>query len=160
MLSSKIQTLTDTVEKEFGNLNLDQFNWKLSAEQWSIGQCIDHLIVSNGKYLPELNEIVKGKHKPTFWEKYNPLCNYTGRQMLKTLGTNVLKKYKTPKLFTPTNSYISKNTIVEFKNQQDEIFKIFRELESEKYSSISITSPVASLITLKLSISNVATASF
>ena len=150
MLSSTIPSLTALIEKEFGNLNLIQLNWKLSPEQWSIGQCLDHIIVSNGKYLPLLKTIFEGKNKTTFWEKNNPLCNYTGRQMIKTLGKNVIKKYKSPRLFFPSESTISQNIISDFKTRQSEIFSLFIELEKEKYSEYVITSPVASLITLKL----------
>ena len=150
MLSSTIPSLTALIEKEFGNLNLIQLNWKLSPEQWSIGQCLDHIIVSNGKYLPLLKTIFEGKNKTTFWERNNPLCNYTGRQMIKTLGKNVIKKYKSPRLFFPSESTISQNIISDFKNHQNEIIQLFLELEKEKYKHIVVTSPVASLITLKL----------
>ena len=150
MLSSAIPSLTALFEKEFGNLNLIQLNWKPSPEQWSIGQCLDHIIVSNGKYLPLLKTIFEGKHKTTFWERNNPLCNYTGKQMIKTLGKNVIKKYKSPRLFFPSESNISQNIISDFKTRQAEIFSLFIELEKEKYSEYIITSPVASLITLKL----------
>ena len=150
MLSSTIPSLTALIEKEFGNLNLIQLNWKPAPEQWSIGQCLDHIIASNGKYIPLLKTIFEGKHKTTFWERNNPLCNYTGRQMIKTLGKNVIKKYKSPRLFFPSESIISQNIISDFKTRQDEIFSLFIELEKEKYSEYVITSPVASLITLKL----------
>ena len=150
MLSSTIPSLTALIEKEFGNLNLIQLNWKPSPDQWSIGQCLDHIIVSNGKYLPLLKTIFEGKNKTTFWERNNPLCNYTGRQMIKTLGKNVIKKYKSPRLFFPSASNISQNIISDFKIRQAEIFSLFIELEKEKYSEYVITSPVASLITLKL----------
>lgn len=150
MLSSTIPTLTALIEKEFGNLNLIQLNWKPSPEQWSIGQCLDHLIISNKKYLPLLQTIIDGKNKTSFWERNNPLCNYTGRQMIKTLGKNVIKKYKSPRLFIPSKSTIGQNIISNFKNHQDEIFPLFTELEKEKYFKNVITSPVASLITLKI----------
>lgn len=150
MLSSSIPSLTATIDKKFGDLKLIQLNWKPAPDQWSIGQCLDHLIVSNAKYLPVLLTIIEGKNKPSFWEKNNPLSNYTGKQMIKTLGKNVVKKYKSPRLFIPSESTVSQNIISDFKNHQDEIFQLFLELEKEKYKHIVVTSPVASLITLKL----------
>ena len=70
--------------------------------------------------------------------------------MSKTGRVNVVKKYKTPKLFVPSKSNISHNIISDFIAQQDEIFKLFGRLEKPTYSSVVITSPIASLITLKL----------
>ena len=150
MLSSSIPSLTAIIDKEFGDLNLIQLNWKPAPDQWSIGQCFEHLIISNGKYLPVLKTIIEGKYKVSFWERNNPLSNYTGKQMIKTLGKNVVKKYKSPQLFIPSESIISQNIIFDFKNHQAEIFPLFLELENEKYSKTVITSPVSSLITLKL----------
>lgn len=150
MLSSSIPSLNAIIDKKFGDLNLIQLNWKPAPDQWSIGQCLDHLIVSNGKYLPVLLTIIEGKNKPSFWEKNNPLSNYTGKQMIKTLGKNVVKKYKSPRLFIPSESTINQNIVSDFKNHQYEIFQLFLELEKEKYKHIVVTSPVASLITLKL----------
>lgn len=35
-------------------LTLEQFNWKPSEGQWSIGQCLHHLYVANQVYLPAI----------------------------------------------------------------------------------------------------------
>ena len=146
MLSSSIPSLNAIIDKKFGDLNLIQLNWKASPQQWSIGQCLDHLIVSNGKYLPLLKSIIEGKDKPSFWERNNPLSNYTGKQMVKTLGKNVVKKFKSPRLFIPSENTINQNIISDFKNQQAEFFLLFLELEKEKYFKKVITSPVSLIV--------------
>ena len=76
----------DKARFEFLTISSAQLNWRASPESWSIGQCLHHLIVSNGKYIPIFNSIASGKHTMTFWEKYNPLSSYTGQKMIKTLG--------------------------------------------------------------------------
>ena len=35
-------------------LNADQLNWKPSPHQWSVGQCLDHLLAANDVYLPPM----------------------------------------------------------------------------------------------------------
>lgn len=150
LLSVEIQLISGKAEKEFGSLNAIQLNWKPATEQWSIGQCIEHMIVSNSKYVPILKNIVSGKNKTSLWEKINPLSNYTGGQMIRTLGRVVKKKYKSPLLFMPSKSNISQNVIPEFIKHQQEIKQLFSVLENDKYKSIVITSPVAALITMPL----------
>ena len=150
MISDDILEITKKFENEFGNLSKEQLNWKPSSDKWSIGQCIDHLIVANNQYLPELNKVSESKHKETFWEKNNPLTDYTGQNMIKTLGPVIIKKYKTPKLFFPSKSSISINILSDFTYQQEELFKVFKILEDGKFSKIVITSPVAALLTLKV----------
>ena len=65
-------------------------------------------------------------------------------------GALNFSQLKAPKLFIPSNSKINPEILTDFKNQQNELFELFRKLENGKYSQIVITSPVASLITLKL----------
>ncbi|MCB0644745.1 MAG: DinB family protein, partial [Phaeodactylibacter sp.] len=36
----------------FEELTEEQLNWKSNRNQWSIGQCIDHLVTSNSTYFP------------------------------------------------------------------------------------------------------------
>ena len=148
MLAEDILEITTNVVKEFENLQEWQINKKTSNVSWSIGQCLHHLIVSNGKYIPILNSIASGKHTMTFWEKYNPLSSYTGQKMIKTLGPDIIKKYKSPLIFTPSEKHFSLRLLEDFKEQQNQLYKLFVELEKEKYSSMRLTSPVAGLITL------------
>ena len=150
MISKEINAITNLVNEEFGSLNVIQLNWKPLTDQWNIGQCLDHVIVSNSKYLPVLNAIKKGTHLPTFWERKNPLSKYTGASMIKTLGPQVNKKFIAPKLFTPTNKTVGQEIITQFVEHQLELSSILSELEKEQYSMIIITSPVAGLITIPL----------
>ena len=43
--------VVDETTRTFGQLSADQLNWKPSKEEWSIGQCFDHLIISNRPFL-------------------------------------------------------------------------------------------------------------
>lgn len=55
---------TREAQEVFGNLDLGQLNWKPSAEEWSVAQCFDHLIVTNTDYFPLIKKIAGGQHKP------------------------------------------------------------------------------------------------
>ena len=41
-------------------LSVEQLNWQPSPHQWSIGQCLDHLLVSNEVYLPPISRALDG----------------------------------------------------------------------------------------------------
>ena len=50
---------TESVIKDFGKfktLSESQINWKPSPENWSIAECVDHLIVTNKLYLKEFEK--------------------------------------------------------------------------------------------------------
>lgn len=42
-------------------LSGDQLNWKPSPDRWSIGQCLDHLLVSTEVYLPTMSNALDGR---------------------------------------------------------------------------------------------------
>ena len=49
----------------FGHLNAQQINWKPRADQWSVAQCLEHLITINREYYPQFGQIIKGEKKTT-----------------------------------------------------------------------------------------------
>ena len=149
-LIQKLEEISSTIQAEFGTLNLSQLNWKTNPNAWSIGQCIDHIIVSNEQYFPAFEKVITGKYKMTFWEKNNPLTSYTGNQMIKTLGPVVVKKFQSPKLFLPSQSSIKQSIIDSFIEHQNKLIKYFTLLSDSKFEKTVITSPVAALLTLKL----------
>jgi len=42
--------LIDDANKQFSGLSESQINWKPSEERWSIGECIEHLVVTHKLY--------------------------------------------------------------------------------------------------------------
>ena len=50
--------VADETKRVFGRLSAEQINWKPSEREWSIGQCFDHLIISNRPYVPIFEEIL------------------------------------------------------------------------------------------------------
>ncbi|MEJ7615904.1 MAG: DinB family protein [Pyrinomonadaceae bacterium] len=52
-----------------GGLSARQLNWKPSPEQWSIGQCLDHLMNTNKQYFPLIEKLVAGAAKKTVFER-------------------------------------------------------------------------------------------
>jgi len=148
--TQKLSEITATVENEFGNLSEEKLNMKANPESWSIAQCIEHLIISNSKYFPAFEAVLSGKHKMTFWERNNPLTTYTGKQMVKTLGPVIVKKFQAPKLFLPSRSTIKTSIIKDFIQHQEKLCSLLKKLNTPQFEKIVITSPVAALLTLKL----------
>ncbi|MFZ7113958.1 MAG: DinB family protein [Bacteroidota bacterium] len=149
--TQKLSEITATVENEFGNLTEEKLNYKSNPDSWSIAQCIEHLIISNSKYFAAFEAVLSEKHKMTFWERNNPLTKYTGKQMIKTLGPVVIKKFQAPKLFLPSRSTIKTSIIKDFIEHQEKLCSLFKKLNTPQFEKIVITSPVAALLTLNLS---------
>lgn len=44
-----------------GGLTPEQLNWKRAETEWSVGQCLDHLVLSNEVYLPVIERALAGR---------------------------------------------------------------------------------------------------
>lgn len=153
LISNWIQRLDEISEKvnsEFSGLNAAQMNWKVSQNNWSIGQCLSHLIVSNEKYFPILDILITGKYKTSFWQKINPLSSYTGRKMAESLGPKIIKPFIAPKLFDPGKSAVRSGIVADFIKHQNQLKIKINSLKNLDFQKTIVSSPVAPLITFPL----------
>ena len=140
----------DKVKSEFSNLTLQQLNWKPASESWSIGQCLDHLLVSDCLYFPALKKIAAGKYKMTFWEKWNPFSILFGRMLVSQLQEKVKKPVKAPKVFIPSASQIDIGVIERFHKHLDTLLEYIASCKTIDLDKTHITSPVSKFITYSL----------
>jgi len=150
MLIDELKSITSEIQKEFGNLNTIQLNWKPMNDSWSIAQVLDHIIVSNRCYFESLKKAALDKYKPSLWERVNPFTKYTGQNLITNLGEKMQKKYVSPMLYRPRKGMIDQDIIDNFRKMQDELCSLVSPLQNHEYRKRVITSPVANLITIKV----------
>lgn len=139
------------VRAEFGALRADQLNWKPNPDKWSVGQCFDHLIVSNGEYFPIFDAVLQGKKTTnTIWERLPGLPRMWGQMLIKSVSPDGARKQKAPKIFTPTASAVDSGIITRFIDQQDRVVNYLNTMTAVDADHIIITSPVARVITYSL----------
>ena len=68
----ELQTISENTLNNFGSLKAEQINWKPNAESWGIGQCFEHLILTNNQMLEAIEKVANGKHQNSFWENWSP----------------------------------------------------------------------------------------
>lgn len=152
-MSDRIRELQIIIEsaKPFLRISEAELNQRQTPNQWSIGQCIDHLLISNATYLPVFEKIFNGKYKEGIWHKVSPFTKKIGRNMVQTLGPIVSKKFLSPKIFLPRTKKIETRVVTDFISQQERLITLFTELEKDHNKSQIISSPVSSLITITVS---------
>lgn len=138
------------LDHQLCNLSVEQLNWKLSPEAWSIAQCLDHLIVSNRSYFAILDKISKGTYKMDFWQQYSPLSSLWGRVMKDQLKEQVKRKLKAPRIFTPIETQQDATVIGKYKNNLDTLLHYIQDCKSIDIDKVIITSPALRLVTYSL----------
>jgi hypothetical protein len=148
--TEQIESINQQVHEKFSLLSSVQLNWRSEPDRWSIGQCLDHLIVSNKSYYPSFEKLIYHRYKLSFFQKLNPFKKIFGPIMIKSLGPQPKKKYKAPKIFTPSASSISSTIVRDFLNHQEELKMYFRKLLQLDTKNLVLASPVTGLITYTL----------
>src|ERR1044072_1440794 len=119
-LITEANVLADNAKATFGQLTVSQLNWKPSAERWSVAQCFDHLLNTNNRYLPAIENVLAGQ-KPTLWQRVPLLPRLAGTLLIKAVDPASTRKFKAPKNFQPAQSDISGSIINEFVDQQGKL---------------------------------------
>jgi hypothetical protein len=149
-LLQQLHAVTTDVESAFGALTADQLNWKPDASQWSIAQCLEHLIVINGSYFPVFERIERGQFTPTLKERLPLLPRVFGPLILKAVSPESPRRYKTAAPFQPSSSALGGDIVARFVAHQREVARHLEAAADLHPERLVITSPVASFVTYSL----------
>lgn len=149
-LTGELQKISADVQKTFGSLSAEQINWKASAENWSVGQCFEHLIKTNELFYDELERIANGSRRNSFWENWSPFSSLGGNLLINSLKKDE-RKFKAPSQKIVPPSEIDPHIIEIFAAHQSELIEKIKKVETADWQKIVITSPFMKLMTYKLS---------
>ena len=138
------------VKAEFSQLTTTQLNWKPGVDSWSIGQCLDHLIIADCLYFPALKKITEKRLEMTFWETWNPLSSLFGKMLATQIKEKPTKKMIASGVFLPTQSNINIEILERFQKHLDSLLEYIAGCSRLNIDKIHITSPVSKLITFSV----------
>jgi len=140
----------ERVKRDFPNLTLSQLNWKPAPESWSIGQCLDHLIVADCLYFPAFKKIAGNTYKMTLWQRRSPFSKMFGTILVTQMQENVKRKVKTARVFFPTASDIDAGIFDRFHKHLDSLLEYIGRFKEVDLDKTRIASPVSNFITYSL----------
>jgi len=142
--------IAEETKRVFGGLSGEQVNWKPGAGEWSIGQCFDHLVISNRPYVQIFEEILAGQRRSRVWERMPLLPHLFGRLLITTLRPDSGRRVKARPAFYPSSSHIAPAIIGTFLAQQEQLLGLMNASRNLDLDAITITSPVARFVTYSL----------
>lgn len=135
--------------KTFSPLSEEQLNWKINPDSWSVGECLSHLVNSNGLYLNKfqiiLNSYPSGNEKDFSYEQ-----TIFGKMIAKGVDPANIKKSKTFKVFFPDSSDMKKDIIDDYVKSSEELISLANKMKHLDFKKIKLSSPVNKLIRLNL----------
>ena len=152
-----LETVTSETEKNndaartlASALTEAQVNWKPSADQWSIAQCLEHLAVATKefeKYFPVALENARKKWPVTRPPAYKP--SLIGGWLAKQVSPEARRRATAPKIFRPDSSNIS-GALEMFVKQHEGFLEYVRGSTGVDYNKARLRSPVTPLIRYSL----------
>jgi hypothetical protein len=149
-MEDEIDDITQNFIDSFGDLSLEQLNWKPNVKTWSIAQNMDHLILLNESYFSIIDLIRKGTYKTPLIGKFDFVVSFFGKSILKAVQPNRKKKMKTFPIWEPTKSEISIEILDRFKKHQTELKNIIVNSNDLVKQGSVISSPLNKNIVYKL----------
>jgi hypothetical protein len=146
---SEAPLLIDTANKQFNRLSESQINWKPSEEKWSIGECIEHLVVTHKLYnskIRKLQPLFEDSGEGSFKFKHT----FSGRMILKYIDPNSTTRTKTFKIFKPSTRQINTNIIRSFCEEVETMISFTGKLHGVDLKKLKISSPLTKLLKMNV----------
>ena len=147
---AEARLVADETSRTFGRLSAQQINWTPSAGEWSIGQCFDHLIISNRPYFQIIEAIRAGRRRRVLERVPVVPPRLVARLIMNTLRPDLGRRAKARPAFYPSSSHIAVGIVASFLEQQDRLLRLMEATRSLDLDRIRITWPVISLVTYSL----------
>lgn len=149
-INSELEKISENAKQVFGKLSAEQINWKPDSKIWSIGQCFEHLIVTNSLYFPNIQKVIDGTHRNNFFSKIPFSTNLIAALMKNALNPGQKRKMKTFKVFEPSASNVSPTIIADFFENNRKLIEIIAACKGLEIHKIKIAEPLSVALNLRL----------
>ena len=139
--------IAEQASRTFGGLDEQQLNWKPDEREWSVAQCFDHLITSNGLVVTQAKSALSGP--PTsIWQRLPIWPALFGRVMVSSQGPRTPKstRFTADPKATPA-SRIAPDVIQRFVSQHREMEAWTRTMDDATAARTIVISPFVKIIT-------------
>lgn len=145
----RAEMVRQDVRDEFANLTAFQLNWKPTPESWSIGQCLDHMMVADRSYFPQVETILQGKYRRPFWSLV-PGKPKVWARLLVTMLKDPNRKLQTVDVFFPTEAKVSEAIVDHFEEHEALVIQYLKRMDAVNTGKYYVKSPVSNYITYSL----------
>ncbi len=149
-LIEALERLNQVVAERFVPLNDEQLNWKPTPDEWSVGQCLDHIITTDKQYVPIFEQAVQGAMRGNFWQRLPLMPRLFGDLLYKYTHPQTTKPMPAPRIFRPSSSHIEPDVCARFQAHQEQMLGFLHASQDKPIDKLVISSPVATWMVYSL----------
>ncbi len=149
-IMSEAAEIAAYAQETFGHLSPAQLRWKPSPGEWSVAQCLDHLVRIDSGYFPAFLKIERGEHEPTLYQRLPLLPALFARLVMYGVRPEATRKFRTAPKFEPSASVVGGDVLARFLAHQQEVLGHMKKTQHLDPTKVVLASPVASVVTYRL----------
>ena len=150
-LTNDLLVLRVVAQQRFRPLSAEELNRRPSPSRWSAGQCLEHLNIVGGYYLPSIAARIKKAQERG--SKPAPVAKqgYFGRKMIEAMRTPAsVKSSVTPQRYAPTGTRLPRTVTEVFSRQIDELLRLVLLARQVNANAVRIPNAIFPLLLLRL----------
>ena len=150
-LTNDLLVLRVMAQQRFRPLSAEELNRRPSPSRWSAGQCLEHLNIVGGYYLPRIAARIARAQargsKPAAVAKHG----YLGRRFIEAMRMPAsVKTYESPQRYAPTGTRLPRTVTEVFSRQLDELLRLVLLARQVNANTVRIPNALFPLILLRL----------
>lgn len=150
-LTNDLLVLRVLVQKRFRPLSAEELNRRPSPSRWSAGQCLEHLNIMGGYYLPSIAARIKRAQEKGSKPALMARQGYLGRRFIESMRTPAsVKAHGTPQRYAPTGNRLTRTVTEVFSRQLDELLRLVLLARQVNANAVRIPNAVFPLVRVRL----------
>jgi len=152
-LTNQVLALRVLAHQRLRPLSSEQLNRRPGYDKWSAAQCLEHLNIVGGYYLPSLKARLRLAQASGSSAGAQVRSGWLGRYFTATaqrnngLGDNLLRR---PKQFAPTGTRLTGTVVEAFNRQLDELLRLLLLARQVDAGSVRVPNPLYPWLRLRL----------
>lgn len=150
-LTQAVADVRRVAQERFRPLNEEQLNRGPAPGKWSVGQCLEHLNIIGGLYLPVMNQRLRRAQERRTQPAEFVKSGYFGRKLTVAMQTSAREKpLKSPQQFAPSGSRLPRTVVEVFLRQLDDLSHQLQVARTVNANAVRIPNAIVPLLHLRL----------
>jgi hypothetical protein len=150
-LTNDLLVLRVVAQQRFRPLSAEELNRRPSPSRWSAGQCLEHLNIVGGYYLPSIAARIKKAQERGSKPAPVAKSGYFGRKLIEAMRTPAsVKSSVTPQRYAPTGTRLPRTVTEVFSRQIDELLRLVLLARQVNANAVRVPNAIFPLLLLRL----------
>ncbi|GAB3834326.1 DinB family protein [Hymenobacter jeollabukensis] len=150
-LTQAVADVRRVTQERFRPLSEDQLNRGPAPGKWSVGQCLEHLNIIGGLYLPVMNQRLRRAQERGTQPAEFVKNGYFGKKLTVAMQTPAREKpLRTPQQYAPSGSRLPRTVVEVFLRQLDDLSHQLQVARTVNANAVRIPNAIVPLLRLRL----------